>query len=176
MKVKVKSLSRIRLFATPWTVAYQAPLSMGFSRQQYWSGLPFPFPADLLDPGMEPRSPALYISTCKKGRECGWNPGYKHEYDVDMLNSRYQSDILVEMCEAVRDKGQEFRFSERTAKADLRVISKRMRDQILSQQFIEIVQRLKNYGTQNCKGSKKASSRIISYQQFQKMLSCKLQI
>ena len=43
-KVKVKSLSHVRLFATPWTVAYQAPLSMGFSRQEYWSGLPFPSP------------------------------------------------------------------------------------------------------------------------------------
>ena len=45
-KVKVKSLSRVRLFATPWTVAHQAPLSMGFSRQEYWSGLPFPSPED----------------------------------------------------------------------------------------------------------------------------------
>ena len=44
MKVKVKSLSRVRLFATPWTVAHQAPPSMGFSRQEYWSGLPFPSP------------------------------------------------------------------------------------------------------------------------------------
>ena len=59
MKVKVKSLSRVRLFATPWTVAYQAPPSMGFSRQEYWSGLPFPSPGDLPDPGIEPRSPAL---------------------------------------------------------------------------------------------------------------------
>ena len=42
--VQVKSLSRVRLFATPWTVAYQAPLSMGFSRQEYWSELPFPSP------------------------------------------------------------------------------------------------------------------------------------
>ena len=41
LKVKVKSLSRVRLFATSWTVAHQAPLSMGFSRQEYWSGLPF---------------------------------------------------------------------------------------------------------------------------------------
>ena len=59
MKVKVKSLTRVRLFATPWTVAYQAPLSMRFSRQEYWSGLPFPSPGDLPDPGIEPRSPAL---------------------------------------------------------------------------------------------------------------------
>ena len=45
--------------ATPWTVARQAPLSMGFSRQEYWSGLPFPSPGDLPDPGIEPGSPAL---------------------------------------------------------------------------------------------------------------------
>ena len=57
--VLVKSLSRVRLFATPWTVAHQAPPSMGFSRQEYWSGLPFPSPGDLPDPGIEPRSPAL---------------------------------------------------------------------------------------------------------------------
>ena len=44
MKVKVKSVSRVQLFATPWTVAYQAPPIMGFSRQEYWSGLPFPSP------------------------------------------------------------------------------------------------------------------------------------
>ena len=56
---EVKSLSRVRLFVTPWTVAYQAPLSMEFSRQEYWSGLPFPSPGDLPDPGIEPRSPAL---------------------------------------------------------------------------------------------------------------------
>ena len=56
---EVKSLSRVRLFATLWTVALQAPLSMGFSRQEYWSGLPFPSPGDLPDPEIEPRSPAL---------------------------------------------------------------------------------------------------------------------
>ena len=57
--VKVKSPSHVRLFATPWTVACQAPLSMGFSRQEYWSGLPFPSPGDLPDPGIKPGSPAL---------------------------------------------------------------------------------------------------------------------
>ena len=55
----MKSLSHVQLFATPWTVAHQAPLSMEFSRQEYWSGLPFPSPGDLLDPGIEPGSPAL---------------------------------------------------------------------------------------------------------------------
>ena len=57
--MKVKSLSRVRLFATSWTVAYQAPPSVGFSRQEYWSGLPFPSPGDLPNPGIEPGSPAL---------------------------------------------------------------------------------------------------------------------
>ena len=55
----MKLLSRVRLFATPWTVAYQAMQSMGFSRQEYWSGLPFPSPGDLPNPGIEPGSPAL---------------------------------------------------------------------------------------------------------------------
>ena len=55
---EVKSLSRVWLFVTPWTVAYQAPLSIGFSRQEYCGGLPFPSPGDLPDPGIEPGSPA----------------------------------------------------------------------------------------------------------------------
>ena len=59
VKVKVKSLSHVRPFATPWTAAYQAPPSMGFSRQEYWSGMPFPSPGDLPNPGIEPGSPAL---------------------------------------------------------------------------------------------------------------------
>ena len=54
-----QSLSHIRLFVIPWTVVYQASLSMGFSRQEYWSGLLFPSPGDLPDPGIKPRSPAL---------------------------------------------------------------------------------------------------------------------
>ena len=57
--MKVKSLSRVRLFVTPWIVAYQAPPSVGFSRQEYWSGWPFPSPGNLPDPGIEPRSAAL---------------------------------------------------------------------------------------------------------------------
>ena len=57
--MNVKSLSRIQLFVTPWSVAYQAPQPMGFSRQEYWSRLPFPSPGDLPDPGIEPGSPSL---------------------------------------------------------------------------------------------------------------------
>ena len=59
MTPKVKSLSCVRLFVTPWTVAYQAPLSMRFSRQGYWRGLSFPSPGDLPNQGIEPRHPAL---------------------------------------------------------------------------------------------------------------------
>ena len=54
--------SHFQLFATLWTVAHKAPLSMEFSRQEYWSGLPFPFPGDLPDPVIEPTSPATPAS------------------------------------------------------------------------------------------------------------------
>ena len=57
----------VRLFATPWTEAQQAPLSMGFSRQEYWSGLPIPSPRDLPDPGIEPQSPALQADSLPLG-------------------------------------------------------------------------------------------------------------
>ena len=56
MKVKV---SHVQLFVTPWIVAHQTPLSMEFSRQEYWSGLPFPSAGNLLNSGIEPESPAL---------------------------------------------------------------------------------------------------------------------
>ena len=59
LKVKVKSLNRVRLFATPWTAAHQAPPSMGFSRQEYWSGVPLPSPGDLPHSGIETGSPAF---------------------------------------------------------------------------------------------------------------------
>ena len=61
-----QSLSHDQLFVTPWMVAHKPPLSMGFSRQEYWSGLPFPSLGDLHNPGIEPRSPALagrYLTT-----------------------------------------------------------------------------------------------------------------
>ena len=68
--------SCVQLFVTPWTIAHQAPLSMGFSRQEYWSGLPCPFPRDLPDPGTEPESlmsPALageFFTTSTTGALC----------------------------------------------------------------------------------------------------------
>ena len=60
---KVKSLSQVRLFAAPWTVVHQAPPSMEFSRQESWSGVSFPSPGDLPNPGMEPGSPTLQADT-----------------------------------------------------------------------------------------------------------------
>ena len=67
----MKLLSRVRPFATPWTVAYQAPQSMEFSRQEYWSGLPFPSPGDLPDPGTEPGSPALQADALPSEQQRG---------------------------------------------------------------------------------------------------------
>ena len=81
--MKVKSLSRVRLFATPWTVAYQALPSIRFSRQEYWSGLPFHSPGDLPDPGIEPRSPALQADTLPP------EPRGKPEYQVVNLMIKF---------------------------------------------------------------------------------------
>ena len=67
MKVKVKSLSRVRLLATPWTAAHQAPPSMGFSRQEYWNGVPLPSPGYTQGP---------YIHTLRKAGECLLNHSY----------------------------------------------------------------------------------------------------
>ena len=57
--MRAQSLSHVQLFVTAWTVTHQSPLSVGFPRQEYWSGLPCPRPRDLPDPGIEPTSPAL---------------------------------------------------------------------------------------------------------------------
>ena len=67
------AVSRVQLFMAPWSVAHQAPLSMGFSRQECWSGLPFPSPGDLSDPGFEHRSPALQandLTSEPPGKKC----------------------------------------------------------------------------------------------------------
>ena len=59
LRVLSQLLSHVRLFAVPWTVARQLPLSVEYCRHEYWSGLPFPSPGDLHDPGIKPGSPAL---------------------------------------------------------------------------------------------------------------------
>ena len=89
VKVKVKSLSRVRLFATPWTVAHQVPPSIGFSRQEYWSGLPFPSPGDLLDPGIKPRFPAFQSDSLPSGP-----PG-----NLEVVHAIYSHASLVPLVE-----------------------------------------------------------------------------
>ena len=104
--MKVKSLSCVRLLATPWTVDLQAPPSMGFSRQEYWSGLPFPSPGYLPDPGIEPSFPALQAdalpseppgktSTPKKGnaKECS-------NYQTTALIS-HTSKVMLNILQAM---------------------------------------------------------------------------
>ena len=87
MKVKVKLLICVRLFAAPWTGAHQAPPSMELSRQEYWSGLPFPSPGDLPDPGIKPGSLALQADTLASEPPeeaiCGaQNPGWQKHWSV----------------------------------------------------------------------------------------------
>ena len=81
----MKWLSRVRLFAITWTVSYQAPPSMGFLRQEYWSGLPFPSPGDLSNPGIEPEFPALQADALPS--EPPWKP--------QMKKSRNQNSHIV---------------------------------------------------------------------------------
>ena len=81
-------LSRVRLFVTAWTVALQAPLSVGFSRQEYWSGLPFPPPRALPDPGMEPGSPVFPALT---GGSFPTVPSGKPQYGDSLGPSRMAS-------------------------------------------------------------------------------------
>ena len=72
-KKERKLLSRVQLFATPWTVAYQALPSMGFSRQEYWSGLPFPFPGDLPNPEIESGPPAFRQTLYHLSHKGSWS-------------------------------------------------------------------------------------------------------
>ena len=99
----MKSLSRVRLFATPWTVAYQAPPSMGFSRQEYWSGLPFPSPGDLPDPGIEPGSAALQADALHSeppGKPAKWKNPFSKGYIQD--GSIYlKAYVHTKMCFSV---------------------------------------------------------------------------
>ena len=80
----------IRLFATPWTVAYQVPPSMGFSMQECWSGLPLPSPGDLPDPGIEPRSPALQADALPPEP-----PGKSCFYRAHRLGQAHPGNLLI---------------------------------------------------------------------------------
>ena len=98
---KVKLLSRVRLFATPRTVAYQAPLYMEFSRQEYLSGCPFSSSGDLPDPGIEPGSPALQADSLPSeppGKPWGWGKERLRFYRVNFnthLNLPSSSQMTV---------------------------------------------------------------------------------
>ena len=85
----------MRLFAVPWTLAYQAPPSMKFSRQEYWSGLPFPSPGDLPNPGIEPGSPALQADALPSEPPFRYdlNP-MPYDYTVEVMN-RFKGLNLV---------------------------------------------------------------------------------
>ena len=79
-------LSCVQFFVTPWAVARQAPLSTGFPQQEYWSGLPYPSPGDLPDPGIEPRTPALQADSL-----------HRHEIGIKVcmdFSKAYDKDIL----------------------------------------------------------------------------------
>ena len=91
---EVKSLSHVRLFATLWTVARQAPLSMGFSRQEYWSGLLFPSPGDLPNPEIEPGSPSLEADALTSEPESLNLFSYMHVYAF-LWNLSYFSKIKI---------------------------------------------------------------------------------
>ena len=88
IKSKVKTVSRVQLFATPWAVACQTPPSMGFSRQECWSGLPFPSPGDLPDPGIEHGSPALQADTLPSEP-----PGKPFKYDPNQIPDDYTGEV-----------------------------------------------------------------------------------
>ena len=103
--MKVKSLSHVRLFATPWTIASQAPLSMGFSRQEYWSGLPFPSPGDLPNPGVEPGSPALQADALSS------QPPGKPKRDL-WHNIKHTNIRIIGVPEEEKKKGYEKIFEE----------------------------------------------------------------
>ena len=111
----MKSLSRVQLFATPWTVAHQAPQFMECSRQEYWSGLPFPSPGHLPNPGIEPGSPALQADTlrseppgcslwgCKKSgmTECLNNNGSKSPtYEPSSCRLSKDANMYASPCMA----------------------------------------------------------------------------
>ena len=96
----MKSLSCVQLFVTPWTVAHQAPPSMGFSRQEYWSGLLFPSPGDVPNPGIEPLSPALQANSLPseppgKPIQCKCYVNCKYSINAVWIVATWQIHVLL---------------------------------------------------------------------------------
>ena len=88
----MKWLSCVQIFGTPWTVAYQAPQFMEFSRQEYWTGLPFPSPGDLPNPGIEPTSPALQAGALRPEP-----PGKPVRTKLGLINY-WSHDLISKEC------------------------------------------------------------------------------
>ena len=88
-----KLLSHVQLFATPWTITYQAPLCMGFSRQEYWSGLPFPSPGNLSNTGIEPGSPTLQADALPSEP-----PGKPVNKCLPPLGTCYTLPLVKDLC------------------------------------------------------------------------------
>ena len=85
--MRAQSLSLVELFVTPWTVAHQAPPSMGFSMQEYWNGLPFPSPGDLPNPEIEPASPELLAGDFFTFEPVGSpHENFRYKYNVPVLD------------------------------------------------------------------------------------------
>ena len=100
----MKSLGRVQFFATPWTIACQAPPSMGISRQEYWSGLPFPSPGDLPNPGIEPGSPTLQVGSLPSeppgnGHPVGKEIGGKQAECRGMTGKFWEGCVLKIACD-----------------------------------------------------------------------------
>ena len=101
MQVEVCGLgdfSRVRLFVIPWAIAHQAPLSMGFSRQEYWSGLPFPSPGDLLYPKIDPGFPKLQADSCLSHQGIMQDldaPGGRYAKNLSLANFTYIIQVLM---------------------------------------------------------------------------------
>ena len=111
----MKLLSRVQLFATLWTVAYQAPQSVKFSRLEYWNGLPFPSPGDLPDPGIEPSSPALQADALPseppgKPRETkgkGENKRYTYlSAEFQRIARRDKKAFLGDQCKEIEENNR----------------------------------------------------------------------
>ena len=100
----MKLLSHVQLFTTQWSVAHQAPLSMGFSRQEYWSGLPFPFPGDLPDPGNKPRPPALWEDSLTSVTREGHDQNHPKEKEIQ--KDKELSKEVLQIAEKKRNERQ----------------------------------------------------------------------
>ena len=117
--LEVKSLSRVWLFATLWTLTYQAPPSMGFSRQECWSGLPFPSPGDLPDPGIEPRLPHCRQTLYRLSHQGSFSALFKHQtatwggfcYSFHCQVDYFSSPFPTPQCLFLLRRGLHFLFT-----------------------------------------------------------------